>query len=216
MRKTFFAFVIAFLSVTVVSAREVTPLVTKIIKSMETKEATIVDMSIDYTQTIVYFSTGEKQSTRGEIKMKDANIYMYQRQPKYQHTYIDGNKIITYVPANKQAVVDSWKDILENDVLLATALNFSKNYKRAKLEYFISLIVQTDNEYCLMVKSVQEKADWKLYLNVDTKTFLVNSAVFENNNFKVEVKLSNYRLNTGLSDSIFKFTLPKDVELVEL
>ncbi|GAB1402604.1 hypothetical protein MASR1M68_15150 [Elusimicrobiota bacterium] len=67
-----------------------------------------------------------------------------------------------------------------------------------------------------MVKSVQEKADWKLYLNVDTKTFLVNSAVFENNNFKVEVKLSNYRLNTGLSDSIFKFTLPKDIELVEL
>lgn len=216
MKKTFFAFLIALLSVTVVSAREVTPLVTKIIKSMETKEATIVDMSIDYTQTIIYFSTGEKQSTRGEIKMKDANIYMYQRQPKYQHTYIDGKKIITYVPANKQAVVDNWKDILENDVILATALNFSKNYKRAKLEYFISLILQTDNEYCLMVKSVQEKADWKLYLNVDTKTFLVNSAIFENNNFKVEVKLSNYRLNTGLSDSIFQFTLPKDVELVEL
>lgn len=216
MKRTFFAFLITVLAFTVVSAREVTPLVTKIIKSMETKEATIVDMSIDYTQTIVYFSTGEKQSTRGEIKMKDANIYMYQRQPKHQHTYIDGKKIITYIPANKQAVVDNWKDVLENDVLLATALNFSKNYKRAKLEYFISLIVQTDNEYCLMVKSVQEKADWKLYLNVDTKTFLVNSAVFENNNFKVEVKLSNYRLNTGLSDSIFKFTLPKDIELVEL
>lgn len=216
MKRTFFAFLITVLAFTVVSAREVTPLVTKIIKSMETKEATIVDMSIDYTQTIVYFSTGEKQSTRGEIKMKDANIYMYQRQPKHQHTYIDGKKIITYIPANKQAIVDNWKDVLENDVILATALNFSKNYKRAKLEYFISLIVQTDNEYCLMVKSVQEKADWKLYLNVDTKTFLVNSAVFENNNFKVEVKLSNYRLNTGLSDSIFKFTLPKDIELVEL
>jgi len=105
---------------------------------------------------------------------------------------------------------------LENDVLLATALNFSKNYKRARVEYSISLIVQTDNEYCLMVKSVQEKADWKLYLNVDTKTFFVNSAIFENSNFKVEVKLSNYRPNTGLSDSIFQFTLPKDVELVEL
>ncbi|GAB1402603.1 hypothetical protein MASR1M68_15140 [Elusimicrobiota bacterium] len=149
MKRTFFAFLITVLAFTVVSAREVTPLVTKIIKSMETKEATIVDMSIDYTQTIVYFSTGEKQSTRGEIKMKDANIYMYQRQPKHQHTYIDGKKIITYIPANKQAVVDNWKDVLENDVLLATALNFSKNYKRAKLEYFISLIVQTDNEYCL-------------------------------------------------------------------
>lgn len=216
MKKTFFVFLISILSVTVVSARELAPLVTKIIKSMEKTEATIVDMSIDYTQTITYFSTGEKQSTRGEIKMKDVNIYMYQRQPKYQHTYIDGKKIITYVPANKQAVVDNWKDVLENDVLLATALNFSKNYKRARIEYFINLIVQTDNEYCLIVKSVQEKADWKLYLNVDTKTFLVNSAIFENSNFKVEVKLSNYKLNTGLSDSIFQFNLPKDVELVEL
>lgn len=216
MKKTFFTFLIAILSVTVVSAREVTPLVTKIIKSMEKTEATIVDMSIDYTQTITYFSTGEKQSTRGEIKMKDVNIYMYQRQPKYQHTYIDGKKIITYVPANKQAIVDNWKDVLENDVLLATALNFSKNYKRARIEYSINLIVQTDNEYCLIVKSVQEKSDWKLYLNVDTKTFLVNSAIFENSNFRVEVKLSNYKLNTGLSDGIFQFNLPKDVELVEL
>jgi chaperone LolA len=217
MKKIFFAFLIGFFSVGVVFSQDDGKIVTNIIKSMETTESTIVDMSVDYMQTITYFSTGEKQSNRGEIKMKDVNIYMYQKLPKHQYTYIDGKKITTYVPENKQVVVDNWKDILENDVVLATTLNFSKNYKRAKRDYSVSLILQTNQEYCLLIKSLNmKKNDWKLYLNVDTKTFLVNSSIFENSNFKVEVKLLNYKLNTGLNDSVFQFSCPKDVELVEL
>lgn len=216
MKKIFFAFLIGIFSAGFVFAREASPLASKVVKSMEETENTIVDAGLEYTQTITYFSTGEKQSSRGEIKMKGQNIYMFQRLPKYRYVYIDGKKMITYIPENKQALVDKWKDILENDVVLATAINFSKNYKRDKKEYTVSLILQTDQEYCLLVKSVDEKQDWKLYLNVDVKTFLVNSAVFENDNFKSEVKLSNYKLNTGLSDGIFQFNCPKDVEIVEL
>ncbi|MDD5021310.1 MAG: outer-membrane lipoprotein carrier protein LolA [Endomicrobiaceae bacterium] len=216
MKKIFFAFLIGIFSVGVVFSQDDGKIVTDIIKSMNEKESTIVDMGVEYSQSITYFSTGEKQSSRGEVKMKGENIYMYQRLPKRQYTYIDGKKIITYVPENKQAVVDNWKDILENDIVLATALNFSKNYKRFKRDYMVSLILQTDKEYCLIVKSVNINDDWKLYLNVDVKTFLVNSSIFENSNFKVEVKLLNYKLNTGLSDSIFQFNMPKDVELVEL
>jgi chaperone LolA len=216
MKKIFFAFLIGIFSAVFVFARETSPLAAKVIKSMEKTENTIVDAGLEYTQTITYFSTGEKQSSRGEIKIKGQNIYMFQRLPKRQYVYIDGKKMITYIPENKQALVDKWKDILENDVVLATAINFSKNYKRDKKEYTVSLILQTDQEYCLLVKSVSEKQTWKLYLNVGVKTFLVNSAVFENDNFKSEVKLLNYKLNTGLSDGIFRFDCPKDVEIVEL
>ncbi len=216
MKKIIYLVLICFMSSAPVFAREGSSVATKVIKSMEEAQASIVDAALEYTQTITYFSTGERQVTRGEIKMKEPNIYIYQRQPKYQHTYIDGKKMITYVPENKQAIIESWKEILENNILLAAALNFNKNYKNAKIDYNVTMVVQTDKEYCLMVKSVNVNENWKIYLNVDSTKFLVNSAIYENNNFKVEVKMHNYKLNTGLSDSIFEFNAPKDVEVVEM
>ncbi|MDD3053244.1 MAG: outer-membrane lipoprotein carrier protein LolA [Endomicrobiia bacterium] len=191
--------------------------VNDILMKMEKIDKNIQDMEFNFTQEIDYISTDEKQISSGAVKHKKPNyIYMYQKNPNEQYTYIDGKKITIYVPANKQAIVESWKDVLNSDIILTTIIGFSKNFRTFEKDHSIILESQNDKEYTLLMKSNNPKQTWQMYINVDKETLLVNGAVFDNKNFVIKVKLTDYKLNVGLQTDIFKFKSTKDIDVIEL
>lgn len=188
-----------------------------LLDGIEKANAEINDMQADFSQEIKYKSTGELQTASGIIKYKKQNyIYMYQKKPQEQHTYVDGKKITVYVPANNQAVVEKWKDALKSDAILAVVIDFIKDSKKFIKEHDIDLTSQTDKEYVLCVKSVGAANTPDMTINIDKQTLLLNRAEFGNDNFTVNVKLKNYKLNAGLQNGIFKFKPAKNVDVIEL
>ena len=188
----------------------------EILANIEKKDSSIQDLSVDYTQLINYYSVDEKQTSYGDVKFqKQNNLCIVQKKPQLQYTYIDGKKMTVYVPANNQAIVDSWKSVLKNDIIVATMINFSKNWKQLKKTATIELSNQTDNDYVLLIKPIENEG-WKLFVNVDKQNYLINETVFDNGNFAINVTLKNYRTNIKLKNSLFKFVPDKDTEVIEL
>jgi outer membrane lipoprotein-sorting protein len=188
----------------------------EILANIEKKDSSIQDLLVDYTQLINYYSVDEKQTSYGDVKFqKQNNLCIVQKKPQLQYTYIDGKKMTVFVPANNQAIVDSWKSVLKNDIIVATIINFSKNWKQLKKTATIELSNQTDNDYVLLIKPIENEG-WKLFVNVDKQNYLINETVFDNGNFSINVTLKNYRTNIKLKNSLFKFVPDKDTEVIEL
>ena len=188
-----------------------------ILSNLEKQDSSIKDLQADYVQTLTYLSTNEQFQSEGIFKHKKPNyICLSQISPTKQYTYIDGKHITTYVPDNKQAIVEKWKDVINSDMLLTSVFKFIKNWKVFKKEYIVELKEETKVDYSFLVKPINPKENWTMTITVSRSSSLITSTSFNNGNFIVDVKLTNYKLNNNYSNDIFKFVAPKNVDVIEL
>ena len=189
----------------------------EILSKIEKQNSVIRDMQAEYFQTVTYFSTNEKFESEGIFKHKKQNyIYLSQLKPIKQYTYIDGKHITTYIPDNKQAIVEKWKDVVNADILLTSVFKFTKNFKYLKKEYIVELLEETKTSYSFSIKPINIKENWTMTIVVSKNTALIAKTSFTNENFVVNVKFTNYKLNNNFSNELFKFTAPKNIDIIEL
>lgn len=189
----------------------------KILANIEKKNSSVKDMQAEYVQTITYFATDEKLKSEGIFKHKKPDyINLVQLLPTRQYTYIDGKNITTYVPANKQAVVEKWKNVVDGDVILTSVFKFTKNFKTLKKDYNIVLKDQTNIDYSFLIKPINKKEDWTMAITVSKANSLVTASSFNNGNFVVDIEIKNYKINNNFSNDIFRFVAPKNVDVIEL
>ncbi len=189
----------------------------KILSNLEKQDSSIKDLQANYFQTLTYLSTNEQFTCEGIFRHKKQNyIYLEQTKPAKQYTYIDGKNITTYVPANNQAIVEKWKDVINSDMLLTSVFKFIKNWKTFKKEYILELKQETKVDYSFLIKPVKSKENWDMTITVSKSSSLITSTSFNNGNFIVDVRLTNYKLNNNFSNEIFKFVAPKNVDVIEL
>lgn len=188
-----------------------------ILSKIEKQNSVISDIQAEYFQTITYFSTNEKLESEGIFRHKKQNyIYLSQLKPIKQYTYIDGKHITTYIPDNKQAIVEKWKNVINADVLLTSVFKFTKNFKSLKKEYNIELLEETKTNYSFSIKPINLKEKWQMTITVSKSNALITETSFNNGNFVVDVRLTNYKLNNNFSNELFKFTAPKNIDIIEL
>lgn len=188
-----------------------------ILAGIEKKNSSIKDMQAEYSQTITYLATDEKIVSDGIFKHKKPDyINLIQLRPTRQYTYIDGKTITTYVPANKQAVVEKWKNVVNSDVILTTVFKFTKNFKTLKKDYSIVLEKQTNIDYSFLITPINKKEKWKMSITVSKSNSLVTASSFDNGNFVVDIEIKNYKINNNFSNDVFRFVAPKNIDVIEL
>lgn len=188
-----------------------------ILSKLEKQDSSVKDLQANYFQTLTYLSTNEQFSSEGVFKHKKQNfIYLGQSKPTKQYSYIDGKHITTYVPDNRQAIVEKWKDVINSDMLLTSVFKFVQNWKALKKDYIIELKEETNVDYSFLIKPINEKEKWNMTITVGKSSSLITKTSFDNGNFIVDVKLTNYKLNNNFSNDVFKFVAPKNVDVIEL
>ena len=186
-----------------------------VLNNLEKENKTITDFQANYFQTITYLSTNEQLNSEGIFKYKKQNyIYLEQTKPERQYNYIDGRNITTYIPANRQAIVEKWKDVVNSDVILTSVFRFINNWKTFKKDFIVELKEETKVNYLFLIKPKDVKEKWKMTINISKNTFQVIKVSFNNENFIISVKLANYELNNNFSKDIFKFVVPKSAEVI--
>ena len=186
-----------------------------VLNNLEKENKTITDFQTNYFQTITYLSTDEQLYSEGIFKYKKQNyIYLEQTKPERQYNYIDGRNITTYIPANRQAIVEKWKDVVNSDVILTSVFRFINNWKTFKKDFIVELKEETKVNYLFLIKSKDVKEKWEMTINISKNTFQVIKVSFNNENFTVNIKLVNYRLNNNFSKDMFKFVVPKNIEVI--
>lgn len=188
-----------------------------VLTNLEQKNKTITDFQTNYFQTITYLSTDEQLKLEGIFKYKKQNyIYMEQTNPSKQYTYIDGKNITTYIPANRQALVEKWKDVVNSDIILTSIFKFINDWKSLKKDYVIELKEETKVDYSFLIQPKDTKEKWEMIIVISKNTFQVINASFNNKNFVVNVKLMNYKTNNNFSKDMFKFAAPKNIDVIYL
>ena len=188
-----------------------------ILSKLEKQDLTIKDLQADYTQTLTYLATDEQFVSGGIFKHKKPNyIYLGQTTPTKQYSYIDGKNITTYVPDNRQAIVEKWKDVVNSDMLLTSVFKFMQNWKTLKKDYIIELKEETKVDYSFSIKPVNSKEKWTMIITVNKSSSLIAKTSFNNDNFIVDVRLTNYKMNNNFKTEIFKFVAPRNVDVIEL
>ena len=75
---------------------------------------------------------------------------------------------------------------------------------------------ETNIDYSFLIKPINPKEKWNLIITIGKNSSLITKTSFNNGNFVVDVKLSNYKLNNNFSPAVFKFTAPNNVDVIEL
>jgi chaperone LolA len=186
-----------------------------ILKKMETVKEKIGTLKADYTWSIFFESTKEKQEISGTLFLKKpGSIYINQRMPQEQHIYIDGKNITIYIPKNRQAVIESWKNFIDGNFFLAVVTNFRSSWREIKKTNIISFGGENVKYVVIKVNPVENKG-WNIKIYVSKATMYPEKIVIESDGVRGEIIFKNYTFNTVLNKDMFKFNA-SGIEVIKL
>ena len=191
----------------------------KIIESSKAVLSKVKDVSFEFKQ----FSGDE-----GDINLDDVlNGFVSYLSPDKlvirqkkgvleQIFYCNSKLLIVYTPSQKQAITDKLSNWSKNSLLPLDLFSMNKFWGVLKKEFvLISVNSQNDNT-CLV--TFESKINKKYFLDVviDSTSFLPVVIKVRNDFMVQSTKLSNFKINNGISKNIFSFVPDKSVEVIDL
>jgi chaperone LolA len=184
--------------------------------NMEEFSKEIHTLKTDYTQTLFFESTKEKQEVDGTLFLKKPDsVYINQKMPQEQKIYINGKNITIYTPNNSQAIVDNWKNVIDDDFSPALIVNFGSSWRDIKKTNILSFSGENEKYNIIKVVPVKNK-DWNIKIYISKTTMYPDKAILESDGAVAEIIFKSYTVNPVLDKAIFKFSAPNDVEIIKL
>ncbi|GHT71805.1 hypothetical protein AGMMS49950_09110 [Endomicrobiia bacterium] len=183
---------------------------------MEEADKKINTLKADYTQSIFFKSTKEKQEMSGTIYLKKpGSIYIDKKTPQKQYIYIDGKNITTYTPDNGQEIIDKWKNVIDDDFTPVTIVSFGSSWREIKKTNKISFGGEDEKYIVIRVESLKNNSQTiKIYIS--KATMCPCKTVLESDGTKVEIIFKSYTVNPPLDKNIFKLNVSNEVEVIKL
>jgi len=139
-------------------------------------------------------------------------------QPLLQLIVSDGETMWFYTPSEKQVLVDKVERLLSSK----TAMDFLSGMGNLKGEFKVKFskakgLVDRGKYYLLELrpKDHPKDAGGKLLVAVSKASFMVDqSFIYDEFGNRTRIIFDNVEINTDLADDLFKFEIPKGVEVV--
>jgi outer membrane lipoprotein carrier protein len=201
------------LGVTVAPCQEREYSVKEITDRLQKRYDSLQDATARFTQHVKFGFSKIEQNFSGTLRMKRPNKYRVETE--YQTLVTDGTTVWSYSPANKQVLIDRYKETPESFAPEQFLLNLPSNYFASLLQQEksaegnligLKLVPKDDQSFIKSMKVWVEEGAWvvrkveMLDVNDTEKTYNVQ-----------EIKI-----NAGLKDGTFAFTAPAGTEIVDL
>jgi outer membrane lipoprotein carrier protein len=166
-----------------------------------------------------YFSQalGKTKSSSGYVYIKKPGKMRWDyKLPHPKHFVADGTALYVYDPELEQVMVDRSFSGSE----LTTAITFLWGKGRLRDEFSIAFSPRTDlggPKHWVLEMIPKNKAQLKkLTFVVERESFRVVETLMEDPGDNVNhIFFANIKVNSGLKDEAFKFTIPEGVEVIE-
>ncbi len=158
---------------------------------------------------------GQRRIVRGTLRMLLPEMFRIDYVAPYEQSLIcNGETVWIYTPKNEQVVVSSVTDYQEREMLGNLIGYFERDYT-----YEDAGTATVDGRATMVLKMVA-RTDQVAYpsgrLWVDTERWLpAEVELTDDIGNTISYRLSNIKLNQSLSKSIFSFTPPDGVEVIE-
>jgi outer membrane lipoprotein carrier protein len=176
------------------------------------------DFKAEFIQESTLKSLNKTQMAKGKIYFKNPGKLRWDYySPNKQEIVTDGKTLWMYMPQDKQVMISELSKVYRSN----TSTFFLSGMGNLKRDFDVQLVKPTLNNeekgYLLKLVPKEPQSNLnELFLLVDRVTFQVMETYFYDfyGNL-IRIKFKNSVLNRGLSDSIFVFTIPKGVEVIE-
>ncbi|MEE8483746.1 MAG: outer membrane lipoprotein carrier protein LolA [Nitrospinota bacterium] len=219
--------VLAALVLTIFVAQPASALSQKeIIERVEKRFASIRSFTANFQQNFYNATMDEVEKSSGTVKLKKPlkMVWNYEK-PETQLLVADGKKIYFYVPADRQVIVESLKNILG----ASSPLLFLAGEKRLDELFTISLenglsdgLAGDENKdkihYVELNLEPKEKSVsvTRMVIRADAKDYTIKSfTLYDWTGNHTEVVFEDMKINGNMDDGTFVFKRPKGVEMIE-
>ncbi|HTI36236.1 MAG TPA: outer membrane lipoprotein chaperone LolA [Vicinamibacterales bacterium] len=174
----------------------------------------VKDFTADFTHTYQGGVLKKTVTERGMVQIKKPGKMRWEYTSPERKTFVsDGHKIYSFVPADRQVVVT---DMPREDEA-TTAVLFLAGKGDVSRDFSVRFADnQADEGWALHLepRHKQRDYDW-LVLVADRKTWQIRSLTAADRQGGTSTfDFTNYRENTGLSDKIFAFSIPRGVDVI--
>jgi outer membrane lipoprotein carrier protein len=196
------------------AAQTRTPSPQELARSIQERYDRVHDFSADFTHTYEGGILKKTTTEKGTLQVKKPGRMRWEyTYPEHKLFVSDGQKIYSYVPADRQVIVTS----MPSDDQATTAILFLVG-KGDLARDFTAAFAEGGAPDVWMLKLVpkqrQKDYDW-LVLGVDRQSLQIRTLIAaEREGGRSTFQFSNYRENTGLTDKIFTFKIPRGVDVV--
>jgi chaperone LolA len=184
-----------------------------IVRRLQKRYDGIRDLTVAFTQTVRYGVTQATQTFEGRLWMKKGNRYRIELEG--QTIVTDGKSVWTYSELNKQVLIDNYREDPRSFTPDCALANAPKDYYSTLIEKeklggtevsVVKLVPKDDKSILRSMKIWVNPSDW-LMAKVETLDVSDNVTTYVTKETKV---------NSGLSDTLFRFETPPGVETVDL
>lgn len=174
----------------------------------------VKDFTADFTHTYQGGVLKKTITEHGRVQIKKPGRMRWEYTSPEKKTFVsDGHKIYSYVPADRQVVIANMPGADE----ATTAVLFLAGKGDLTRDFTVSYADGDAGDVWLLrldPRLKQRDYDW-LILGVDPKTKQIRRLVAGDQQGGTSTfDFTNYRENTGLTDKIFEFTIPRGVDVV--
>lgn len=174
----------------------------------------VKDFTADFTHTYQGGVLKKTITERGTVQIKKPGRMRWEYTSPERKTFVsDGRKIYSYVPADRQVVV---ADMPKEDEA-TTAVLFLAGKGDVTRDFSVAFTTGGSGDTWairLEPRRKQRDYDW-LVLVVDRRSQQIRRLTSADQQGGTSTfDFTNYRENTGLSDKIFAFTIPRGVDVI--
>ncbi len=209
MRKTAAA-LIAGLTVWAVGSTpraEQTPAAPDLARRIQTHYNTVADFTADFVATFKYKLTHQVSVERGTLKVKKPSRMRWTfTKPDRKEFVADGTKLFTYFPADKVGTENLLSDTGDDSI----ALLFLAGKGDLTRDFTASMAPeQPANEWQLVLSPKKRQGEYDtLTLGVRRDSLALTALVIVDEEGTQGYQFTNFKTNTGLKDSDFRFAFP--------
>ncbi|MFH1624213.1 MAG: outer membrane lipoprotein chaperone LolA [Pseudomonadota bacterium] len=178
----------------------------------------IEDFKAEFIQESTLKSLNKTQVARGEVYFKNpGRIRWNYNDPTKQEIVTNGKTLWIYLPQDKQVTVSDLSGVYQSNISTLFLSGMGDLKRDFDIQLASSTLQAEARGYLLKLvpKELQPNVN-ELFLVVNKDTFqVVETYFYDFYGNLIRIKFKNLVTNRGVPDSLFVFTVPKDVEVIE-
>ncbi len=207
--------ILVFLFISALGDSAIAEEVVDILSKMQGMYDETTDFQAGFTQQMFYKAMDITNETQGTIYFKKPNLMRWDyTKPSKQQIFVSGKDMTLYLPDRKQVIKKDLSPQLPSDrpfSILTDVRGIEKDFEIKVLEE------KNDKHHVLELKPRDTKLGLSgIRLDVDKRDYFIKVIqLLEINGNSTTISFSKVKINKGLKEDFFSFSIPEGVEVLE-
>ena len=184
-----------------------------VVQKLQARYDSTAGFRADFTQEVESATLGQKVAAHGQVYFRKPGRMRWEFIEPEQLMVSDGKILWLYQPSERQVLKTPFQSAFRS----STPVSFLLGIGRIDQDFTISLTKETQEAYSLQLLAKKDpEAIGSLDLEVTTKTFdIIQATITDPLGNTTRLWFSNIDRKTPLEDTLFHFTIPPGVDVVD-